>query len=420
MSSFHHVGVALRGCGDLVAHWSNGEPLVATRRGLVSGQIVGLNLYPPSSDYRFDFWNSATDGARLMANALLYAATPNPPPSGPGPAVALLAADEPAWAYDVKCKLENLGIFSGVDTIDVRSVTPSLTALLPYRAVLTWSDYPYADSTALGDVLADFVDTGRGVVQSVFAFLPTVQHHIAGRWSSGGYRPLSEGAVIAAPGGTLVPDLPGHFILGGVSSFNGGVSSYHNNPVVTEAAPTVVASWNDGQPLVAVGSGPAGGQIVGLNIFPPSSSERSDFWDASTDGARLIANTLLFAANRPPSADAGADQSSEATSPAGASFTLNGTGIDPDGDAPLTFTWTGDASGSGASLLVTLPPPTAPAQSQTYTVTLTVSDGKGGETTDTIDLTVTDTTGPVLSNTPPSVITETATSASGAAVSYRP
>lgn len=59
----------------LVAHWSDGQPLVGARDGPVGGRIVGLNFYPPSSDARGDFWDLTTDGARLMANALLYVAS---------------------------------------------------------------------------------------------------------------------------------------------------------------------------------------------------------------------------------------------------------------------------------------------------------------------------------------------------------
>ncbi len=132
-------------------------------------------------------------------------------------------------------------------------------------------------------------------------------------------------------------------------------------------------------------------------------------WDATTDGARLMANALLYASNRTPSADAGADQTIEATSPTGVSFSLNGTGSDLDGD-PMTFAWSGAATGNTASMTLDVPPPAAPATSQTYTMTLTVSDGRGGVSTDDVLLTVTDTTGPVLSGVPAGPIDLVATS----------
>ena len=44
--------------------------------GAIAGRIVGLNMYPPSSDAVAGGWNAATAGARLMANALLFAMAP--------------------------------------------------------------------------------------------------------------------------------------------------------------------------------------------------------------------------------------------------------------------------------------------------------------------------------------------------------
>ena len=56
-----------------VVDWSNGAPLVVTR--VIGGHNrVDLNFYPPSNSVRADFWVSSTNGAQLMANALLYSA----------------------------------------------------------------------------------------------------------------------------------------------------------------------------------------------------------------------------------------------------------------------------------------------------------------------------------------------------------
>lgn len=415
-----HGTVTAQACADVVAHWSNGQPLVAARLGPQGGRVIGLNFFPPSSDAGAAFWISATDGEMLMANALRYAAQPAAAPSGP--VVALLGSDEAAWMQDVRCKLQDLQLFSRVDTLNVGTTTPALTTLVDYDAVLTWSNYSFNNPTALGNVLADYVDQDGGVVQSAFS-LDAVDstRAIAGRWAGGGYRPLTEGPITVAANQTLVPEAPGHEILSGVASFDGGIRSFHSSPVALDAATTLVASWSDGQPLAAAGAGPVAGRVVGLNLYPPSSDARFDFWDTNTDGARLIANALLYAANasHPPTAEAGDNQTSEATSPAGASFNVTATASDPDGD-PLTYSWSGAVSASGASIIVDLPPPAAPSQSQTYTLMVTVSDGRGGEATDTIELTVTDTTAPVLHGVPMSIVTAEATSAAGASVEYGP
>lgn len=55
-----------------IADWSNGDTLVAEKMGF-TGRDVSLNMYPPSSDYSYGYWNSSTQGALLMGNALLYA-----------------------------------------------------------------------------------------------------------------------------------------------------------------------------------------------------------------------------------------------------------------------------------------------------------------------------------------------------------
>jgi len=55
----------------LVAHWSNGQPLVGAK-DIAPGRMVGLNFFPPSSDSGSGLWDSMTDGARLMSDALLW------------------------------------------------------------------------------------------------------------------------------------------------------------------------------------------------------------------------------------------------------------------------------------------------------------------------------------------------------------
>ena len=97
--------------------------------------------------------------------------------------------------------------------------------------------------------------------------------------------------------------------------------------------------------------------------------------------------------NQPPVADAGADQTVECASPAGASVTLNGTNSsDPDGD-PLTFSWSAPG--------ITFDDPSSDTPTATFplgttTVTLTVTDPSGLTNTDQVAVTVEDTTPPTV------------------------
>lgn len=110
-------------------------------------------------------------------------------------------------------------------------------------------------------------------------------------------------------------------------------------------------------------------------------------------GGSGAASIVLLAANRPPIARAGADQTNECTASTGTAVTLDGSASsDPDGD-PLTFEWR-DSNNNivGTTAIVKLSLGLGP-----HTFTLTVSDNFGGSSTDAVNVTVADTTPPALS-----------------------
>jgi hypothetical protein len=114
--------------------------------------------------------------------------------------------------------------------------------------------------------------------------------------------------------------------------------------------------------------------------------------------------------NRPPTANAGPDQTVNAASNGTAAVSLDGSASsDPDGDS-LTFTWAGPFGAvSGAHPQVTVPAGVSVLQ-------LTVDDGKGGSASANVTITVnaatTDTVPPVV--TPPASLIIPATEATGA------
>ena len=71
--SFQNSPISIAPGATLVANWSGGQPLVGKKID-GAGRFVGLNFFPPSSDSFSVGWVSSTSGARLMANALLWAA----------------------------------------------------------------------------------------------------------------------------------------------------------------------------------------------------------------------------------------------------------------------------------------------------------------------------------------------------------
>jgi hypothetical protein len=110
----------------------------------------------------------------------------------------------------------------------------------------------------------------------------------------------------------------------------------------------------------------------------------------SGENVRIRVAIYAFNPNQPPVANAGPDQTVEATG-ALTAVSLNGSASsDPDGDA-LTYSWSwSGGSASGATPTVNLP-------LGTHTITLTVDDGKGGTASDQVVITVRDTTPPALS-----------------------
>jgi hypothetical protein len=209
--------------------------------------------------------------------------------------VAVLGSPgDPQWNDDVQTKLMNTGLFSTVDVYAINIVTPTLDQLLTYNSVLVYSDFlGYNNPVQLGNNLADYVDAGGGVVVAVFG---NASFPFGGRFATDNYWgivPASQDQGVRLTLGTIYdPENP---ILAGVTSFDGGSSSYRSTGSLHPDA-IRVADWSNGSPLVVtrqIGSA----NRVDLNFFPPSSDARGDFWVATTGGALLMGNSLVYAAN---------------------------------------------------------------------------------------------------------------------------
>jgi hypothetical protein len=115
--------------------------------------------------------------------------------------------------------------------------------------------------------------------------------------------------------------------------------------------------------------------------------------------------------DRAPTAAAGPAQVVEATSPAGATVTLTGTGTDSDPGDTLSYRWT-----DGTSVLGTTPSITLTVPLGVHSFTLRVTDSFGALAEAVVRVTVEDTRGPVL--TLPGDLTVEATSTAGAVATF--
>lgn len=229
------------------------------------------------------------------------------PPPLPEVAVLTNEAATP-YAADVVAKLEATGQFSRVDTINAASSTLALSQLQDYDGVLMYNGVNgfivEMDPILLGNILAGYVDQGGGLVVAVFAVgsdpgWPELA--LGGRYDSEQYfliPPVSytdetDGSQTSAASWDST-----HPIMAGFTSFHGGSSSARADTTAVVSG-TVILQWADGKPLV-VTSQFATARRVDLNFYPPSSeSPDSRWWDATTDGDLLLANSLTWVAGGP-------------------------------------------------------------------------------------------------------------------------
>jgi len=156
-------------------------------------------------------------------------------------------------------------------------------------------------------------------------------------------------------------------------------------------------SWSGGTLASVVDSGPAstdggfGWSLAATHDLGGDSPD--DLIVGKPAGGSGAASIVLLAANKPPIARAGTDQTDECTASTGTAVTLDGSASsDPDGDS-LTFEW----RDSNNVVVGTTPIVHVTLGLGTHTFTLTVSDNFGGSSTDAVNVTVADTTPPALS-----------------------
>ena len=211
-------------------------------------------------------------------------------------------------------RLQALG--DSVEYFDVQGATPTLSDLQNYDAVGAHSNYVFADPTGLGDVLADYVDAGGGVVIGDFAF--TSGWDMAGRIMTGDYATIAAGANAQA-GTTLGWNNSAHPIMNAV----GAVGEFYAASAPYAATAESVANWADGRPYVGVS---ANQRVVGVNSYPGiyGVAERNGDWGLVLHNAlAFVAGSVTGVSEFDPTAPALNVRLSATPNPAQAVATLN-------------------------------------------------------------------------------------------------
>lgn len=192
---------------------------------------------------------------------------------------------------DVQTKLKSAGI-KNVDILNVRTDMPTLETLSKYNGILFFSYHGFKQAE-VGDVLADYVDLGGGVVICTYANCGK-GNRLEGKWETRGLDPL-QGETSREANLRLgkVLNLK-HPILRGVHSFNGGQQSSHGYSLSAKNPNAqVIAEWTNGHPLVVTLKDC---HVAALNFYPPSNDVATGGWDPKTHGGLLLANSLVYVA----------------------------------------------------------------------------------------------------------------------------
>lgn len=156
-----------------------------------------------------------------------------------------------------------------------------------FDCVFIWSDGSYSNAS-LGTNLNNFITSGGGLVICVFAIASVSINNFT--YTNCPVLFAGNQSMSSTSLGTYTSSDP---LMLSVTSFNPGSSRYGAGGLTAQAGATTVAQYNDGNLLVVkktIGTA----RTVALNFFPPSTTARSDFWSATTDGGKLMCNAIVW------------------------------------------------------------------------------------------------------------------------------
>jgi len=165
-----------------------------------------------------------------------------------GPDILIVHSDDDfPGSSPIQTLLQAYGDLGAVDLFDAYSVSPSLSLLKEYDVVITWSNYVYGNPTAIGNVLADYVDLGGKVINAVASF-GTHGFEMGGRFINEEYTAMNGGSLSNTDTCMGGYNVASPIMFGNVSACN-----WHNIISGTYLTPrsSMVATWGDGELFVA-------------------------------------------------------------------------------------------------------------------------------------------------------------------------
>jgi len=164
-----------------------------------------------------------------------------------GPDILLVHADlDSDGDSPIQTLLHAYGDLGSVDLFDAQVATPSLSLLKEYDVVITWSNYYYSNPTAIGDVLADYVDLGGKVINAVGS-IGTHGWEMEGRFITGNYTAMNGTYIINSDSCMGSYNTASPIMFG-----NSGVCDYYRIAgTYLSPGSSMVATWGDWELFVA-------------------------------------------------------------------------------------------------------------------------------------------------------------------------
>jgi hypothetical protein len=202
--------------------------------------------------------------------------------------IALLGENQGALE-NVAAYLSASKRFLEVTPLLVSGGVPSRAEMAQFDAIGVMEVWT-SDTDTLGDRLADYVDSGGGLLLS-----QVDEEDIGGRFTRENYWLLHLDRSWCAPDSLGVVHDPSHPILGGVDRFSAGLTQC--NASVASASGDLIASFTNGGPLLAVDDSTRVGRRVDTGFMLMSGDYTSSGIDPETDAVRLVENAFAWLAH---------------------------------------------------------------------------------------------------------------------------
>lgn len=224
----------------------------------------------------------------------------------------VIYGDNPGYNYysDIVNKMNAYSNnFTKVSSFNAYQGTPTWDDIKDYSRIIIYSDsyngYGFQNSASLGNLMADYVDAGGGLVVAMGALCNGGSYYMSGRFQSGGYYALNPGGYhyyLSGYSGFSAPDY-NHPVLAGVSNcywYYYGYTYISYQPNVASGAKSIATFNYNGYQMVAEKT-VNGVATVDINFFPMN-AYNTGFWPGYTgDQDKLIRNALMYTGQQPMS-----------------------------------------------------------------------------------------------------------------------